>query len=102
MVSLFIGLLLVILGNKNAYCLSFGLIVLGFSIGFYAFIKIGSINEAINQLEAELQEVDLENKYLMKEITKQQAKLKKQRTSLSIAFYACAVMLIVLGFVNMF
>lgn len=101
LVSLFVSLLLLVLGNKNAYCLSLGLILLGLSLGIYAYSKVQSINFAIKELEMELQEVDFENVYLIKTITKYQKKLKRQRNLTSVMFYSCAIVLMVLGFVNM-
>lgn len=101
LVSLFIGLLLIILGSKNEYCLSFGLIVTGCSLGVYALYKTASINKLLEEIEQEIEEVDVEDSYTLKQLIKMKSRLKKQRRSVSIVFYLTAVLLIVLGVSNM-
>ena len=102
LVSLFIGLLIVILGNKNDYWLSFGFIVLGLSMGIYVMFKSTEINDAIKELEDQLEELSAQEEFQMKQIIKAQNKLKRQRRSVNFVFYTCGVMFIVLGVVNLF
>lgn len=100
LVSLFIGLLIVILGNKNPYLLSFGFIVIGFSLALFAMFKTADINAVVNELQVELESLKPEDEFRVKEIAKAQAKLTSQRRKVNFVFYVAATLLIVLAFVN--
>ncbi len=97
LVSLFIGLLLIILGSYYSYCLSFGLIITGVSLGIYAVYRTAKINEILQEIEEEISDIPVEDSYTLKELIKLKSKYKKQRRSVSIVFYLTAVLLIVLG-----
>ena len=58
LVSLFVALLLLILGNKNQYCLSFGLILLGASLVAFVFYATDKINNELLEIEKEIDELD--------------------------------------------
>lgn len=96
MVSLFIGLLLLILGNQNKYCLSFGVVCLGVALILFCFYKTANFNENINELYLTIEETDDIN--LMSEIYKEIAMLKRQKIKMQISFYIVGVLLIILGF----
>lgn len=98
LVSLFIGLLIVILGNKNQYLLSFGFVVIGFSLILFAMFKTAEINAVVNELQIELESLKPEEEFKVKEIAKSQAKLASQRRKVNFVFYAAATLLIVLAF----
>ena len=74
LVSLFISLLLIILGNKNYYCLSFGFIIMGLAIAFYAMYKTDKFNEVILEINNEIDELDKEDNYTI-------TQLKKEKTT---------------------
>ena len=101
LVSLFIGLLLIILGSKNSYCLSFGLMITGFSLGLYSMYKSAKLNKLIEEVETEIEETNVEDSYTLKQLFKIKSKLKKQRRSVNFVFFLTAVLLIVLGACNL-
>ena len=102
LVSLFIGLLLIVLGNKNEYCLSFGIICLGFSLGMYSLYRVGQLDESLKLVDEDIEEADPDDAYTLKELRKIKSRLKKQRRTCSIVFMIGAVLLIIIGFANMF
>lgn len=102
LVSLGIALLLVVIGNKNNYCLSFGFILMGFALALYTMYKTDMINSALIEIDNEMGEVPLENNFLLQELTKEKKKLNKQKKSLNFTFYLTATLLIVVGFAFMF
>ena len=112
LVSLFLGLLLTILGSKNSYCLSFGLIVLGISLALFVWYNDEQTTKSLSELEQEIDEitsVDIEDEELEKEriyilgrLLIAQKKLIKKKKSVLITFSLCGFALIVLGFINIF
>lgn len=109
MVSLFISLLLVILGSANKYCLSFGFIIMGASMGFLAWYlqekisnELVQINDEINQIDLD-EDMELENKvYVEQQLYIRQHKLTKKKRSSVILFSICTFCLVLLGFVGLF
>ena len=102
LVSLFISLILIIVGNKNNYCLSFGFILMGAALVFYAINKAKSIDGLIIEVVNEMDEVPLENVYLQQELAKEIKSLKKQKRNLNITFYLAAFLLVLVGFTFLF
>ena len=126
LVSLFIGLLLVILGSYNKYCLSFGFIILGCSVELFIRFQNEKITTSLAELEQQIDELeqdyddesdydeendydDIEKENLMNEqvfvlqqLYHRQKKLIKQRKSTNISFRICSVLLICLGIFGMF
>ncbi len=101
LVSLFIGFLLMVFGN-NKYCLGFGMVLLGLSVGFYAYYKTQKINEDLKEIDQEIAEID-ENDFLtLQEAYTVKRKMKKQKTSLNFVFYVFAFLLVVCGVVSLF
>ena len=98
LVSLFISLLLIILGNKNNYCLSFGFIIMGLAIAFYAMYKTDKFNEVILEINNEIDESDKEDNYTITQLKKEKTKFIKQKKRFMFVFYLCAVLLVVVGF----
>lgn len=96
MVSLFIGLLLLILGNQNKYCLSFGVILLGAALILFCIYKTKGLTENIIELDLAIEETDDIN--LMSEIYKEIARLKRQKMKMQISFYLFGALVIILGF----
>ena len=79
LVSLFIGFLLVVLGNENKYCLSFGLIFLAVALLVYISDKYKKISQAIIEVEMAIEETEVEDFDIIMELTKQKKMLKKQK-----------------------
>ena len=102
LVSLFISLLLVILGNKNNYCLSFGFILLGISIALLAMDRSDLIDNAIIEINNEINEVPSDNTFEQKVLSKEKAKLIKKKQKLNFTFYLCAILLVAVGISFMF
>ena len=97
LVSLFIGLLLIILGNKNKYCLSFGFILMGAAIAFYAMQKTDKFNATIVEINNDIQQLDSEDTYTHQQLEKEKRKFVKQKQRLNFTFYLCAVLLVIVG-----
>ena len=118
LVSLFVGLLLLILGNENKYCLSFGFIVVGLSLEFFVWYYLekleqysNEINTKIDEIEAEEIEFDdeeleelkeEETVYALKQLYIAQKKIKKKKRSVKILFTLCGALLAIIGVVGMF
>ena len=127
LVSLFIGLLLVILGSYNKYCLSFGFIILGCSVELFIRFQNEKITTSLFELEQQIDELEQEydeesgydeendyddeiekenlmneQVYVLQQLYARQKKLIKQRRSTNISFRICAILLICLGVFGMF
>lgn len=107
LVSLFIGLILLILGNKNKYCLAFGFIVLAFGVVLYVLFKQDKLNELLNEVKLQKEETEdtiakneeeqKQKDYILKELKKIKAKTEKQKGRLQVVFYLCAFLLLLAG-----
>jgi len=102
LVSLFVSLLLIILGNKNNYCLSFGFILMGAALALYAMNKGEQIDSSIIEVANEIEETPIENVFAQQQLAIEMKKLKKQKSKLNITFYLCAALLVIVGFSFMF
>ena len=111
LVSLFLGLLLVVLGSKNKYCLSFGFMVLGVSMFFLIWynnektaLMLTEVSQQIDTLEAEnyVIEDDEEYVYVMKQLYGRKKYLTKHKKISLIMFALFGVALIILGIVGLF
>lgn len=109
LVSLFIGLLLVILGNRSIYCLSFGFIFIAISLEFFVYYANEKTSKSISELKQEIDEVDadeeLDNEdkvYILKQLYLRERKLSKSKKRVSIVFSICALSLVILGIVGIF
>ncbi|MBQ9795376.1 MAG: hypothetical protein IJW36_00240 [Clostridia bacterium] len=109
LVSLFISLLILILGNKNSYCLSFGFICLGLSIALYVWYNneksINSIAEIDSQVEIiEDDETvdDNEKTYMISQLYLRQSKLIKNKKKVARVFYITAVLFVFIGIIALF
>ena len=81
LVSLFVSLLILVLGNKNIYCLSFGLILLGVSLGLFIYYAIGETDIAVKQIEEDIDEIDAkteEDGFMLQDLYTIQRKLNKK------------------------
>jgi hypothetical protein len=120
LVSLFLSLIIIILGNKNKYCLSFGFILLGFCAAFFVNYNNEKTDKQIQEIDRELDELDLsdgididedgeedvitdeEKAYILQQLCLQQSNLTKRKKKVSITFYLCAAMLVLLGILGIF
>lgn len=109
LVSLFVSLLIIILGNKNKYCLAFGFIVLSLSVVLYVLYNDDKTKEINAEIEERIAEIENDNEmpederdYAMQELFLCQIKLMKRKKRITIIFYLFAIMLFVLGFFSMF
>ena len=98
LVSLFIGFLLVVLGNKNKYCLALGFIILGIASIFYALSKRKQLTEIMIQYENAIEEE--ESAIALIELGKQRNKLAKQRNFTCSMFFIFGFLLIVGGLIT--
>ena len=99
LVSLFIGLLLLILGNKNIFCLSFGLIIVGLSFVVFVLYFNSKAKETYAEIEKQIEDIDnaeeeLEEDedndelfYYKNDLYTQKRKLLKKQKSLNIILY---------------
>ena len=101
-VSLFIGFGLLILGNKDKYCLSFGFIALAGALALYAMYKTNKLKDMQKDVDLAMEETPLEDTYALKELYHIKTKIKKNLRSISIVFYLTAVLFFVLGVANLF
>lgn len=109
MVSLFISLLLVIVGSKNKYCLSFGFVLMGVALIFLACYmrekisnELKMVNEQIDEIDLD-EEIELENKvYIEQQLYVRQKQLAKKHKSSLILFSISAFCLILLGLIGLF
>ena len=97
LVSLFISLILVIVGNKNKYCLSFGFILMGVALALYVISQTDRINETLVQINNEIEE-NSRNEFDISQLYKEISFLNKKKRRLSMVFYLAAALLIVVGF----
>lgn len=107
LVSLFIGLTLLILGNKNKICLAFGFIISAFAIVLYVLYKVDKYNEVLKEVATQKSEVEdivaqteeemKQKDHLLKELKKIKTKTESEKGRLQFVFYLCAFLLLLAG-----
>ena len=122
LVSLFVSLILVIVGSGNKYCLSFGFILMGLSLSLFIWYNNEKTQKTLESLEADIDYVEqydeneivdeehedltFENEeeriYVLKQLYVRQNKLRKQKRKSIILFNLCGFVLVILGFVGLF
>lgn len=115
LVSLFLSLIILILGNKNQYCLCFGFILLGLSAALFVYYNndkttqtIEEINKEVDELDEEFaqfednEEIQEERAYALQQLYLRQNRLMKRKRKVSVTFYLCAGLLILLGIIGFF
>lgn len=114
LVSLFIGLLLLILGNKNIFCLSFGLIIVGLSFVVFVLYFNSKAKETYAEIEKQIEDIDNAEEeleeyedndelfYYKNDLYTQKRKLLKKQKSLNIILYLGALAFVVVGFMGLF
>ena len=97
LVSLFVSLIIIIVGNGNKYCLSFGFILIAVAIAFFVWYAVNKNNKKIKQIKNHMAKDKL-NEYDYKREIKV---LNKQQRSLIIGAVVFAILLFALAFMNL-
>ena len=99
-VSIFISLILIIVGNKNNYCLSFGFIFLAVSLALFVADRSIKLSEQIEQNNRFILDAneDLEDDQEIIEAEMENKKLIKMRTSFIMGAVVFGLLLVVLAF----
>ncbi len=97
LVSLFVGFLLLIFGNQNKYCQSFGFIFLAIGIIFLAVDRTKQIDKLRIKIDNQLNsDEDLDDESLL-DLNNESNRLYKQKMRINIASYSCATLFILAG-----
>lgn len=106
LVGLFVSLIVLILGNKNSYCLSFGFVLLGVTVALYVWYNnekmdnaISEINQQIDEINEEADIEEEEHAYIVRQLLISQNNLIKKKKKVAIVFYTCGILLALLGFI---
>ena len=109
LVSLFIGLLLIILGSNIKLCFSFGFVAIGVSLFFFVVYfqertqrMLIEVNEKLEQTYDDKELAEEDRLYVLAQLGLQQKYLNKQQKRINLLFSITGVVLIIVGFVNMF
>lgn len=102
LVSLFIGFLLIVLGNKNKYCVSLGFIALAVALIIYLVDKYQSINKKITEVDIQIDETGVEDVDSIMNLTELKRNLKKQKNFTCVMCFCFAVLLIIISISNLF
>ena len=105
LVSLFVSLIIIILGNKNKYCLYFGIILLGLSLGLFMYYFNDQIDKNIMEIEEEIEKIDGQSEddgFMLQDLYTVKNKLTKKKKSVKVTFSLCSILLVVLGILGMF
>ena len=116
LVSLFLSLLLVILGSGNKYCLSFGFMLMGASLMLFVFYNnnkteneivniekdIDELEDYYNQLDDDDLDIEEEVSYALKQLYSRRKKLIKHKKKSVLVFNLCGFSLIILGIIGLF
>lgn len=99
LVSLFISIILIIVGNINIYCLSFGFLFLAIALGLFTADRSVHWSNLIKQNKELLESLESgKDDMLAYEIIFANKKLAKQRISIIMGSVLFALLLIVLAF----
>jgi len=104
LVSLFIGLIVMIVWGKYKFGLAFGVIILACSMFLFAIYKVEAIDKTMVDINEQLDEIDGESEegiFQLREMSILISKLKKQRRSTLILFNITGVLLGLLGIIAM-
>lgn len=102
LVSLFVSLILIVVGNKNNYCLSFGFILMGVALALYTMSKSEELDKYLIEIKNAMEETDPQETFTLNQLEKDRKKINKQKASLNSVFYITAVLLVIVGFYFMF
>lgn len=109
LVSLFIALMLIVLGRGNKFCQSFGLIFIGVALFIFAWYfndviykSLVEVDKQIKDLEKDDELSEEETQYAYKQLYARQGLLYKKKKSVAILFSLTGGFIIVLSIVAMF
>ena len=109
LVSLFLSLLLLILGSGNKYCLSFGFMALGGSLELFFWYNNEKMQNYLNEINQEIDNVetfeelnDMEKAYILQQLYTTKKKIEKKKKSSNIGFSVLGGVLVIVGFVALF
>ncbi len=109
LVSLFVALLLIILGGKNNVCLCFGFIVLGLSLGAFSWCLTEKTQKVLMEIDEQIAEIGLNESqdenvkdFMIMELSDEQKKIKKRNKRTWILFTLTGALIALLGFLNLF
>ena len=98
--SFAISLALIIIGNKNAYCLGFGAIFLAVASFLYAYEKTKDLNKRYLELSDEYNSCGKEDLFHKFDCERQMKLCKKQSFRTKLTFYGFSILLIVFAFIS--
>lgn len=102
LVSLFIGFLFLIFGNKNTYCVSFGLIFLAVGLILYLADRFQKLQKSLIEVSEALEDAQVEEVEHIFELTELKKNLKKQKNFTCVICAVFAFLLIVVAIINLF
>lgn len=109
LVSLFLGLVFVILGSKFKICLSFGLMLISASLILYLWYDKEKSSQIIVEFEDKINEItedeeieEDEKIYIIGQLSNQQKSILKRSKRINFLFAITAFTLFVLAIINFF
>ena len=109
LVSLFLSIFIVVLGNKFAPCVCIGFILLGVSLALFVLFNDERTTKIVQELTEEINKIsedetmDEDTKMFMKgQLYLTINKLNRRKSKTRIIFYSCGVALIILAIVSVF
>ena len=97
LVSLFVGFILLIVGNQNKYCQSFGFFFLSVGIVFFAIDRTDKIVKRQMEIDKILDKENELNDEQSIEINAEFSTLYKQKKRINIVSDICAILFIIVG-----
>lgn len=105
LVSLFVAIVLIVIGTKNKYCLGVGLMLLGLGSFLYAWDKRDSNESLQNEANEELSKCNPdkeEDKAIITELHRIKKDIEKKTKRTTIVFTLFGIMMVVMGFISFF
>ncbi len=97
-VSLFISLILLVLGNKTKVCLFLGLFLLGVTLIFFAHTRVQDMKLVERKTEEEIDEEENVDVDVLNETYKELSRLRRTKIKTRIVFYTAGALLIIFSF----
>ena len=97
-----ISLALIIIGNKNPYCLGFGAIFLAIACFLYAYEKVQDLNKKRLELSDEYYSYNDKDVIRRAQCEYQMKLCKKQAFRTRVVFYGFSILMVVFAFISMF
>ena len=97
-VSLFVSLIFLVFSSKSKVCLFFGLLLLGFTLIFFAYTRVQDMKVVERKTEEEIEAEEDVDVQVLHETYKELGKLKRTKIKTQIVFYLTGALLIVASF----